>query len=104
MEIVNAQQTQSKNFLCFDQMPDVTLCKTVTRWTGTTFFNRLFLHAKSGILQVERATSSKRCSISCQPGWQDAVKEVHSPCNQLDQLRRSTQTHRIAWFGLGQIG
>src|SRR5207248_3028342 len=50
---------------------------------GTTLFDGIFVVRKLGVLQIERASPSKRGTIACQPGRQYAIEHIHSARDHL---------------------
>jgi hypothetical protein len=50
MQVVQRDKTQSKNFLRFDEMPNVAPRKLAAGCANTSVFDRSFLHREFGVL------------------------------------------------------
>src|SRR4030095_10725306 len=96
MQIVKRYKEQAEYLLGLDQMAQVAASKLATCGTRTAFFDRALLQGEFGVLQVEGTVGGKGSAVARQASRKDAIKHVHAPGDQLEQLRWRAQAHCVA--------
>src|SRR5438874_309069 len=73
MQVMDTEQTQAQDFLCFEKMANISARITATRFTGAAFFHRPGLRCEFGVSQIQCARGGESRGVPRQARGQDAI-------------------------------
>ena len=96
MEVVDTDESESKNFLCLHKMAKVGAREILARIAVTALLDRGTVFRVGGIFEINCPTRSECGAIPRQSGGKDAVKHIDSASDHFDDLGRGSQAHCVA--------
>src|SRR6516162_7078674 len=79
-------------------MADVAATEVAATRTVAILLNWLFVFSELGIFQIDRPGGSECSSVTRESRWQNTIEHVQAARDQLQQLRRSSQSHGVTRF------
>ena len=76
--VVDAEQISSKDFVCLKQMADIGTREILTAVTITAGIYSCFVSGVHEVAHVNAPLCCEGCTMSRQPCWYYAVKNVHA--------------------------
>lgn len=98
MNIVNGNQSGSEHFFYNDQMAQVSAGELRAGVASAIRFDWLRVVGIRSVQKIDATFGGKSSAVPCQPGGKDAIKDIYTAGDAIDQIFGRAHTHQITGF------